>query len=471
MRFGVREIANVTFRPLAALDIGRQHFSAWQPCLYIDTATASNMEVATTTVYAQGGRGNARLIAWEGEKTATFTVTDALLSPISFAMLSGAGVIDEVAGNKIIHLTVDGAINSGGTKIIVKKEDVAGYTLVASGGSGSEQGLNIYGMILDANGQVVDYLGDLEITQPTEEQDDEADWEISLVGTTTTYKDYPCRIDCYAKVNAPVTTLEIDAENFGGTFYIEAETLFRDEATGHDFPATFIIPKGKIQGNFTFNMAATGDPSTFDFTIDCTLGTVRTAKNKNKKMLYAIDIVDTIAEGAHACTATVDPVGGTGSIFVNPKNGSSSQGATGTTGQSGATGNSGELRGPTVIAGTSSGSIFGTNVADFQSNINIANNAITGTVSYLDSGDIANYWGNGYFLALHFDNVDNVAPENITVAGTPLDADLEGVWLIGQERDDELKKASKITIVTTDGEGHELSQDYDLTGLTFAPIE
>ena len=75
MRFGVREIAEVTFRPLAELDIGSQHFEKYQPCLFIDTATASNMEVATTTVYAQGGRGNARLIAWEGEKTATFTVS------------------------------------------------------------------------------------------------------------------------------------------------------------------------------------------------------------------------------------------------------------------------------------------------------------------------------------------------------------------------------------------------------------
>ena len=65
MRFGVRDIANVTFRPLAAMDIGSQHLEPYQPCLYIDTATASNMEVATTTVYAQGGRGNARLIAWD----------------------------------------------------------------------------------------------------------------------------------------------------------------------------------------------------------------------------------------------------------------------------------------------------------------------------------------------------------------------------------------------------------------------
>lgn len=329
MRFGVREIANVTFRPLAALDIGKQHFSANQPCLYIDTATASNMEVATTTVYAQGGRGNARLIAWEGEKTATFTVTDALLSPISFAMLSGAGVIDEVSGSKIVHLTVDGTINSTGNKIVIKKEDIVGYKLVASGASsGDGAGLNLYGMVLDNNGNIVDYLGDLEITQPTTEKSDQADWEIDLKATTNTYKDYPCRIDCYAKVDAPVTTLEVDAENFGGTFYIEAETLFRDEATGRDFPATFIIPKGKIQGNFTFNMAASGDPSTFDFTIDCTLGTVRTAKNKNKKMLYAIDIIDNIAEGSHTETATVDPVGGTGSIF----------GGTGTTGETGATG-------------------------------------------------------------------------------------------------------------------------------------
>ena len=325
MRFGVREIANVTFRPLAALDIGKQHFSAWQPCLYIDTATASNMEVATTTVYAQGGRGNARLIAWEGEKTATFTVTDALLSPISFSMLSGAGVIDEDAGEKIVHLTVDGMINSAGTKIIVKKEDVNGYTLVASNpGTGetdqSGKGLNVYGMVLDANGQIVDYLGELEIVQPTSKQDDTKDWEISLNGTSTKYKDYTCRIDCYAKVAAPVTTLTIDAENFGGTFYIEAETLFRDEATGHDFPATFIIPKGKIAGNFTFNMAATGDPSTFDFQIDCTVGRVRTLP-QSTKVLYAIDIVDNISEGSHVETATVDPVGGTGSAFITGETG------------------------------------------------------------------------------------------------------------------------------------------------------
>ena len=338
MRFGVREIAEVTFRPLADLDIGKQHFEANQPCLFIDTATASNMEVATTTVYAQGGRGNARLIAWEGEKTATFTITDALLSPISFSMLSGAGVIDSNAGTKIIHLTLDGTVKTvtGGDKVVVKAADFAGYIPITSGGQAAStawsaeniggyvtldnsatgkvayRDYKIYGMVLDkAQTSVEDYLGSTEISSSAIAASDDTtvgvkagDLVITLNASDSQYSGRICRIDCYAVTQtAQITTLTVDAENFGGTFYIEAETLFRDEATGHDFPATFIIPKGKIQGNFTFSMAATGDPSTFDFTIDCTLGSVR---GSNQKVLYAIDIIDNISADSHNETADDD---------------------------------------------------------------------------------------------------------------------------------------------------------------------
>lgn len=65
MRFGVREICNVTFRAKTAQKIGAQTFQAGQPVLYIDTAKTSNMEAAATTVYAIGGRGNTNLIAWD----------------------------------------------------------------------------------------------------------------------------------------------------------------------------------------------------------------------------------------------------------------------------------------------------------------------------------------------------------------------------------------------------------------------
>jgi hypothetical protein len=62
---GIREVCDVVFRTLASTDIGNQHFDAGQPVLYIDSAKTTTLEGAATTVYATGGKGNARLIAWD----------------------------------------------------------------------------------------------------------------------------------------------------------------------------------------------------------------------------------------------------------------------------------------------------------------------------------------------------------------------------------------------------------------------
>lgn len=94
MKFGVREICDVTFKATANNQkVGTKVFKKYQPVFSIDTAQTSEMSQESTTVYAQGGKGYNRLIAWEGEKTMTFTVTDALMSPLGLAVLSGAGLI------------------------------------------------------------------------------------------------------------------------------------------------------------------------------------------------------------------------------------------------------------------------------------------------------------------------------------------------------------------------------------------
>ena len=69
-------------------------------------------------------------------------------------------------------------------------------------------------------------------------------------------------VDYYVKRTGNTQMIEITADKFGGNYYIEASTLFRRESDGVDMPAEFIIPNGKVQSNFTFSMAATGDPST-----------------------------------------------------------------------------------------------------------------------------------------------------------------------------------------------------------------
>lgn len=101
MKFGVREICDVVLKARAPMKVGYKVFYANEPVLYFDTLKTSSLEGASTTVYAQGGRGNARLVAWDGDRTLTFTMEDALISAEGFMILSGAGLIDATANNTI----------------------------------------------------------------------------------------------------------------------------------------------------------------------------------------------------------------------------------------------------------------------------------------------------------------------------------------------------------------------------------
>ena len=63
-------------------------------------------------------------------------------------------------------------------------------------------------------------------------------------------------------------------------------------------PAEFIIPNCKVQSNFTFSMASSGDPSTFTFTLDAFPDYTRF--DKSKKVLAAIQIIkDAASQDLH----------------------------------------------------------------------------------------------------------------------------------------------------------------------------
>jgi hypothetical protein len=277
MKFGVREICDVVFKAKSTQKIGNREFKPGQPVLYIDTAKTSTVEGAATTVYATGGRGNTRLIAWEGEKTLTFTVEDALLSPIGFAVLSGAGLIKKANTEKVhMHMTVQTTLNDDGvdlTNALAASEEIcadAPFFVVVAEADGSITGEMIEGLKVDDSNKK------------------------KLTGTITEgYAGKPVFVDFYVlKAGNAVSELQIDAENFAGYYYVEAATLFREQTTGRDLPAELTFPNVKIQSNFTFNMASTGDPSTFSFTMDAFPG--YTYFNQNKKVLCAMQILEDV---------------------------------------------------------------------------------------------------------------------------------------------------------------------------------
>lgn len=104
-------------------------------------------------------------------------------------------------------------------------------------------------------------------------------------------------VDFYIQKKSDVISeLQIDAENFAGYYYVEANTLFRRQNDGVDMPAELTFPNVKIQSNFTFTMASTGDPSTFSFTMDCFPGF--TNFNPTRKVLCAMQIIEDAMTGS-----------------------------------------------------------------------------------------------------------------------------------------------------------------------------
>ena len=327
------------------------------------------MEGAATTVYAQGGRGNARLIAWEGERTVTFTMEDALISAMGFSVLTGAGLVDATEKPLIVHKTEQVQVfhveesGSGNAKTVTSvkirlserpftgeanaiKTGETNYTYTEVGnndynaqeeyyklltGSSTYEraygitALNfaenkgtlytrsrafsnldksdnedyIYVMLLDENGEIA---SEPYIASESSLSQSGSGYEITISNSDTNSDDVTRKnnlnkftndsivlVDYYVRRDSGAYQINITPDKFGGNFYLEASTLFR-ATNGVDMPAEFIIPNCKIQSNFTFTMASSGDPSTFTFTMDAFPDYTRW--DRTKKVYAAIQVIE-----------------------------------------------------------------------------------------------------------------------------------------------------------------------------------
>ena len=344
MKFGVREICDVVLKAKAAQKIGNKVFYKNEPVIYFDSLKTSSMEGAANTVYAQGGRGNSRLVAWEGERTVTFTMEDALISPEGFMILSGAGLVEATANKPIyqhvmettdmvdvyskldedIQEAVKGMyadVESDDIVVLVEnlpylpttKKDNFAYIMVTNGGEPATEPFipvhteatlepveidnkEYYPMIIKST--VIDdayWMEDDNCVTWGAEKDDGHRYDATNIAEykaealSNLFSEAVVLVDYYVEKVSNARQIEITPDKFGGNYYLEASTLFRDQ-NGVDMPAEFIIPNCKIQSNFNFTMASSGDPSTFTFTMDAFPDYTRF--DKTKKVLAAIQIID-----------------------------------------------------------------------------------------------------------------------------------------------------------------------------------
>lgn len=124
-----------------------------------------------------------------------------------------------------------------------------------------------------------------------------------------------------------------------------------------------------------------------------------------------------------------------------------------------------------VQAEKGSVTLFGTKVSAMQTDVNVADGAITGTLKFIQGGIApGTLSGDGNFLALRFVDNNNKA-DSIKVGLVPsasgmglveLDADMNGVFKIAGE----IEGVPQILKVVTTVNGVSKTQIFDLSGLT-----
>lgn len=194
-------------------------------------------------------------------------------------MLSGAGLIKGKDDSETVHvhMTTNAQVSADDLTINLKDALQTDETV--------DKTAPIFVCAIEADGSLT---GDaFDITNV-------ADQAVTVKGKKEDNSDVKGKlvlVDYYViKKGSTVSELQIDAENFAGYYYVEADTLFRRQNDGVDLPAVITIPNVKIQSNFSFAMAATGDPSTFTFTMDAMPG--YTYFNPSKKVLCVIQIIE-----------------------------------------------------------------------------------------------------------------------------------------------------------------------------------
>lgn len=217
-RWAVREAAEATF-----YDLGTK-----LPRVTLKTLKMTEVQTTGETVYSQGGRGNAKLVGFSGNREATVTLQDAIFDNEALAMLTGKAVS---VGTKTLQLVEDFVTTSAAQDVELKRTPKSGT-------------VKVYPMVDGAMGTALvspDVTGK-DVTIPT-------------AGKYRIYYD--------ADV-ADAKTITVTASDFGGTFRLVCDVLIKDEDTSKIFYGQFIAPKAKIEDEFTFSFSPDGDPSVLD---------------------------------------------------------------------------------------------------------------------------------------------------------------------------------------------------------------
>ena len=239
-RYGIKEVADVTFYKINA------DGSKGAPVLFLDTLKVSTVEQTASSADARGGKGNPKLVSWDFGKEINVTLTDALFSPASMAIMfgdkDGVGIgnteekITKVAMARISETKTDTTVE------IDSKDGRKTVKVLADGGT-----------TYNTKDGIVSVTG-------ADHEPISAENFASQAAGDKVFVHYEVTLQS-KKV------IDINADTFPGTYYITGDTFCRSDVTGEDDFFQFIIPKAKMSSENTITLEAEGDPSVFNLNL------------------------------------------------------------------------------------------------------------------------------------------------------------------------------------------------------------
>lgn len=215
-------------------DMVFQDYKTKKPFLYVDYANTSSQELTGETVYAYGGKGHPRKVAFTGDKAGTLTIETQIQTPKLWELISGG--TKSTTANIMKHVkTTVGATN----------------TITLDVGEAPTKGSVWVYNASDANMNTEIAVNSVSTNTITVAETDEGT-EVDVF---------------YMATVSDVYNINIKATNFPKAFTVYGDTYMK--TTDDDIlPYLFKAYKAVPQANMSLSFANTGDPGTITITCD-----------------------------------------------------------------------------------------------------------------------------------------------------------------------------------------------------------
>ncbi|WP_135546945.1 hypothetical protein [Paenibacillus cymbidii] len=237
-QYAVREVALATFYDIKT---GKAR-------VQLQNLKTSGLENSAETVYARGGRGNAKIVGFSSNRETKVKLQDALITNEVLAMLTSSNVAVASAN---IYQRDELVVHTNAASLK--------FTPAATGSLISVYKLNADG----THGTELTYTA-LTVSSG----------KYAISGKTLSF--FASEIADGAKVVAyyktetgqDASSITVSSDKFAGSFKIVLDCLVRDAYTKQDYAAQIVINNAKLLDNFKFSMASTGDPTMLDIELD-----------------------------------------------------------------------------------------------------------------------------------------------------------------------------------------------------------